>query len=689
MSPNTFISGIGSVGESASRRDWIPPTPEELAPHFPQLEILELLGQGGMGAVYKVRQRDLDRFAALKILPANVANDPSFTERFLREARALALLGHQHIVTVYEFGQRDRLYFLLMEYIDGVTLRQAIRARQITDREALTIVVQICEALQFAHEEGVVHRDIKPENILIDKRGRVKIADFGLAKLLGRSLEVPTLTRTNQAIGTPLYMSPEQIEGTRGVDHRSDIFSLGVVFYELLTGELPLGRFAPPSQKYQLDVRLDDVVLRTLEKEPDRRYQQASDVRYDVESIRSQPNIPKSTDSDTQMRSFRFWPRRKKHPLERERVRRKRWSWRKRFAALGLCFLAVSITFIWFSIVADRRRLQDELWNARRQMTDLAGQLNSARSPISNLNKVRRDSGSPGRKAPAKVAAATPSRSGLAEQPLSEAVTKVQFPYGNAQLNPLFGERELLDDQRQIINRILNRFHKAYLEIEDRRLQTDTADDGTRVIVTGDMDSEISKLENDLWSEIDSNLPIEVQRFLRAELPLYGDPEYPVRILIDGTNQRIITLDSVVLLYPQILGWAKGRSTTLQIKRQGKWYRWSIGSSDTHNGYYSKEGESPELPSCFHRFWKEDETPSALNNPTAKSPTKADADSSDFNPSPYSIPKKEPPATPPSVDLDPVIPDQQLPAEVNPTQDELNVEVDENPSESTDRPPEN
>ncbi len=146
---------------------------------------------------------------------------------------------------------------------------------------------QLCDALQFAHDEGVVHRDIKPENILIDRRGRVKIADFGLAKLLGKPADLPTLTKTHQLMGTPAYMAPEQIEGQPVIDHRADIYSLGVVFYELLTGELPLGRFQPPSQKADLDARLDEVVLRTLEKEPDRRYQHASQVRTDMDAIRN------------------------------------------------------------------------------------------------------------------------------------------------------------------------------------------------------------------------------------------------------------------------------------------------------------------------------------------------------------------------------------------------------------------
>ncbi len=269
---------------------FVPPGPAELAKQFPQLEILELLGQGGMGAVYKARQKQLDRLVALKILPPQVAQTEAFAERFTREARSLAKLNHPRIVSVYDFGHtEDGLYYFIMEFIDGTDLRQVIQAGELSPAEDLAIVPQICEALQYAHEEGIVHRDIKPENILLDKKGRVKIADFGLAKLLDRPATVYTLTQAGQRMGTPHYMAPEQIEHPGQVDHRADIFSLGVVFYEMLTGELPLGRFAPPSQKVQVDVRLDKVVLRTLEKEPERRYQHASEVKTDVEVISSGP----------------------------------------------------------------------------------------------------------------------------------------------------------------------------------------------------------------------------------------------------------------------------------------------------------------------------------------------------------------------------------------------------------------
>lgn len=268
---------------------FVPPEPAELARLFPQLEILDLLGQGGMGVVYKARQRQLDRLVALKILPPQIGRTEAFAERFTREARSLARLSHPRIVMIYDFGHTESgLYYFIMEFVDGTDLRRVIQSGELSTSEALTIIPQICEALQYAHEEGIVHRDIKPENILLNRKGQVKIADFGLAKLLDRPATVYTLTRADQRMGTPHYMAPEQIEHPHKVDHRADIYSLGVVFYEMLTGELPLGRFPPPSQKVQVDVRLDEVVLKTLEKEPELRYQHASEVKTDVETISSE-----------------------------------------------------------------------------------------------------------------------------------------------------------------------------------------------------------------------------------------------------------------------------------------------------------------------------------------------------------------------------------------------------------------
>ncbi len=204
-------------------------------------------------------------------------------------------------MTVHDFGQANGFFYLLMEFVDGVNLRQAMKAGRFTPAQALAIVPKICEALQFAHNEGVLHRDIKPENILLDTRGRVKIADFGIAKLIAgpdtpasqpgaEATTTPTgLTQAGKALGTPPYMAPEQLQRPQDVDQRADIYSLGVVFYEMLTGELPVGRFAPPSQKSGADPRVDEVVRRTLEQERERRYQQASEVKTDVETIAGGP----------------------------------------------------------------------------------------------------------------------------------------------------------------------------------------------------------------------------------------------------------------------------------------------------------------------------------------------------------------------------------------------------------------
>ena len=280
----------------AKQRAFNAPTVAEIAAKFPQLEILELIGKGGMGAVYKARQTQLDRIVALKILPPGIGDDPAFAERFAREAKALAKLNHPGIVTIYDFGRADGLFYFFMEYVDGLNLRQLLHAGRVSPREALAIVPQICDALQFAHDQGIVHRDIKPENILMDRRGRVKVADFGLAKIIGgdvpdhfaagkTSAGSPALTESGKVMGTPQYMAPEQKEHPDTVDHRADIYALGVVFYQMLTGELPGKKIEPPSAKVHIDVRLDEVVLRALEKKPELRYQQASALKTQVETI--------------------------------------------------------------------------------------------------------------------------------------------------------------------------------------------------------------------------------------------------------------------------------------------------------------------------------------------------------------------------------------------------------------------
>lgn len=242
----------------------------------PDLELHGCLGRGGMGLVYRARQIRLDRVVAVKIMAPRLADEPEFAERFEREARALARLDHPGVVRVHEFGEAAGVYYLVMEYVDGANLRE-LMAQEITPDAATEIIAQLCDALAYAHARGVVHRDIKPENVLIERGGRVKVADFGLAKLQAEPAG-QAATRTRRIVGTPQYMAPEQMGDPTGVDHRADIFAIGVVLYEMLTGQLPVGRFDSPSELGRGDVSLDAIVLRALESNRDKRFQSATEI---------------------------------------------------------------------------------------------------------------------------------------------------------------------------------------------------------------------------------------------------------------------------------------------------------------------------------------------------------------------------------------------------------------------------
>ncbi|MCC7015008.1 MAG: serine/threonine protein kinase [Planctomycetes bacterium] len=284
------------------------PSLAELQPYFARLELLALVGEGGMGAVYKARDKELERVVALKILTVQEGERAQFDERFAREARALARLAHPNIAGVHDHGRAGPWSYLVLEYVDGENLRRVMRSRGVKPAEALRWVGEICSALQYAHDNGVVHRDIKPENVLVDAAGRIKVVDFGLAKLSDRRPGEATLTGTQQSLGTWHYMAPEQYERPQTVDHRADIYSLGVVLYELLTGEVPVGRFELPSQKIQVDVRVDDVVLKSLAREPEKRYQAIGEVKRQVDDIeRGAPPVASAPPSGVARRAA-LWP---------------------------------------------------------------------------------------------------------------------------------------------------------------------------------------------------------------------------------------------------------------------------------------------------------------------------------------------------------------------------------------------
>lgn len=271
---------------------WQPPTLDEAALLFPNYEIVALIGRGGMGAVYKGRQVELDRQVAIKLLPLEVSVDPDFADRFRREARAMAKLSHPNIILIYEFGATfEGHLFFVMEFVDGADLHQMIHGPGVPPERSLSIISGVCDALAYAHGKGVVHRDMKPANVMVNIHGEVKVADFGLARLLDPGADQTGHTMTGTVMGTPAYMAPEQMRGMN-VDHRADIYSLGVMLYEMLCGEVPRGIFDPPSARVAgLSANIDQVVIKAMHQQPDRRYQSTTEMKTDV-AVAANPLAP-------------------------------------------------------------------------------------------------------------------------------------------------------------------------------------------------------------------------------------------------------------------------------------------------------------------------------------------------------------------------------------------------------------
>ena len=592
---------------------WKPPEIERLSAAFPHLEIQQLLGVGGMGAVFKVRQKELDRIAALKVLPGEMATTPGFTERFLREARLLASLSHPHIVTVYEFGQRDGIYFLLMEFIDGVTLRQALRAepiKKLGSKETLAIVGQLCDALQFAHDEGVVHRDIKPENILIDKRGRVKIADFGLARLLGQSPTMPTLTGTHQLLGTPAYMAPEQIEGLPGIDHRADIYSMGVVFYELLTGELPLGRFSPPSERAETDVRLDEVVLRTLAREPDRRYQQASQVKADVETVR---NLIAAAQSGAIPAQRRRWG-----------LSRTTMSFLAGMIVTGCLFIGLRA---WLNFEghlsgptqwrSDGVTQTDGASNAGEppfetpSNFDTVGMTDGVRANailnhpestgVPPLNGAGGGSGMGG-----KTVGGMSGMMGAGSSQTGKSNSDIDFDESGPSMNASMFS--LSPEQLANVNEILKATRRRYLKEEALHSTISVDSSGVQTTEITAFPEQLRQIENDLWTQLDDAVPVETQKALRDNLNLFETPEPETSSGMGGVGSMremrsaggmpgySAALPSSGL--PGLLGWRQGLlPVTVEVGYKGRWFLWKVSRQE--------EQEGPVLPSALRRFLRE------------------------------------------------------------------------------------
>lgn len=281
--------------------NWEPPSAEALRQLLPsQYEVSAIIARGGMGAVYRGRQTKLDRDVAIKLLPKMVAqneDDINFMARFEQEAKAMARLDHPAIVTVHDFGETSEgQLYLVLEFVEGMDIHQYLQHHggKINQSDALAIMAHVLDGLEYVHAHGIVHCDIKPANILLNREGHVKIADFGLAKTLASPEEYaakPSFITQPILAGTPDFVAPEVLNGDSDPDHRADLYAVGVMLYQMLTGKLPRGQFERPSELIpELDPRLDEIVDRSIQANPDDRFDSAAAVRSKLDSIFLSPS---------------------------------------------------------------------------------------------------------------------------------------------------------------------------------------------------------------------------------------------------------------------------------------------------------------------------------------------------------------------------------------------------------------
>jgi serine/threonine protein kinase len=296
MPPAHDSSASPNAGSSVERTEeilgWKPLPPDQLEQHLSGYEVTGFIARGGMGAVYRGEQLSLGRKVAIKILPPQLRSlDPNYAQRFKLEARSMGQLNHPGIVSVYDFGEMaDGTLYFIMEYIDGTDVAQMVASQgRLSSQHAMSITAHVCDALEYAHQNGVVHRDIKPANIMVGYDGRVKVADFGLAKSKLQA-NTSSLTISGHVMGTPHFVAPEALTLGVEVDHRADIYAVGVMLYQMLTGKLPQGMFEMPSKVVLgLDPRYDEIVASAMRDDRECRYQRILDMRRALDAILTKP----------------------------------------------------------------------------------------------------------------------------------------------------------------------------------------------------------------------------------------------------------------------------------------------------------------------------------------------------------------------------------------------------------------
>jgi serine/threonine protein kinase len=268
------------MSDPQTHTTFLAPEIEHLAPLFPGYEIETLIATGGMGAVYRAVQKSLDRAVAIKILPREFSNDAAFCEGFEAEAKAMARLNHPNLIGVYDFGEIDGMLYIIMEYVPGKSLFHSAHGIAIDPGEVIRLVTGICNGLAHAHENGILHRDIKPSNILLDLNAQPKIGDFGLARPIERKIQ-----EGEEIFGTPHYTAPEVVNSPQSVGYRADIFSVGVMLHELLTGRLPADDRRPASAIVHCDPRFDAIIRRCTNVLPEARYSSAAEIAKELSAI--------------------------------------------------------------------------------------------------------------------------------------------------------------------------------------------------------------------------------------------------------------------------------------------------------------------------------------------------------------------------------------------------------------------